>query len=68
MTRHEKRVTVPLSADEFEALSKSAQQDYRHPREQARYLLRRILFSEPVMSAERTTQSIVANRPTPVQI
>lgn len=40
------RITVPLSKDEFEALRTAAQTDYRHPREQARYLLRSILLGE----------------------
>lgn len=38
------RITVPLSLEEFEALRESAQQDYRHPREQARFLLRHLLL------------------------
>lgn len=41
------RITVPLSRDEFEALRNSAFRDYRHPREQARYLLRCLLLGEP---------------------
>lgn len=40
------RITVPLSKEEFEALRTAAQTDYRHPREQARYLLRIILLGE----------------------
>lgn len=40
------RITVPLSQDEFEALRNLAFRDYRHPREQARFLLRHILLGE----------------------
>lgn len=45
MTDRYARITVPLSKEEFEALMNSAQQDYRHPREQARFLLRNLLLS-----------------------
>jgi hypothetical protein len=38
------RITVPLSQDEFYALRDVALREYRHPREQARYLLRRFLL------------------------
>lgn len=34
------RITVPLGSDEFIALRESATGSYRHPRDQARYLLR----------------------------
>ena len=37
------RITVPLSKDEFVALRDKAMSEYRHPREQARYLLRAAL-------------------------
>ncbi|MBX2997779.1 MAG: hypothetical protein KF893_04660 [Caldilineaceae bacterium] len=37
------RITVPLAKDEFDALREKASKDYRHPREQARYLLRAAL-------------------------
>lgn len=40
------RITVPLSRKEFEALRDTARNEYRHPREQARYLLRSILLGE----------------------
>lgn len=35
-----RRITVPLGRDEWEKLRILAAQDYRHPREQARYILR----------------------------
>ena len=34
------RITVPLSREEFDALAYAAGSGYRHPRDQARYLLR----------------------------
>lgn len=37
---HFTRITVPLGKDEFHALRENADREYRHPREQARYLLR----------------------------
>lgn len=37
---HYTRITVPLGKDEFQALRESSDREYRHPREQARYLLR----------------------------
>lgn len=40
------RITVPLSKQEFTALQASAQQEYRHPRDQARFLLRSILLRD----------------------
>jgi hypothetical protein len=40
------RITVPLSREEFSALQASAQQEYRHPRDQARFLLRSILLRD----------------------
>lgn len=63
------RITVPLSKQEWEALRDASQQEYRHPREQARYLLRRVLFGESVPSTSLSAiQHTVANRPTPEQI
>ena len=47
MTLNEfRRITVPLGRDEWERLREAAQSDYRHPREQARYLLRLMLFND----------------------
>jgi hypothetical protein len=40
------RITVPLSRDEFFALRAAAGKEYRHPREQARWLLRQVLMQE----------------------
>jgi len=45
------RITVPLGREEFDALRESAKQDYRHPREQARYLLRKLLLGTYEQSA-----------------
>jgi hypothetical protein len=41
------RVNVPLSRDEFAALSKAAQRDLRPIRDHARYLLRGLLADPP---------------------
>lgn len=49
------RITVPLSQDEFEALRESAQQDYRHPREQARFLLRSLLLRTSSQAANKNS-------------
>lgn len=38
------RITVPLSKDEFEALRDAASREYRHPREQARFILHQVLL------------------------
>lgn len=35
------RITIPVSTEELEALRKLADRDMRHPRDQARYILRR---------------------------
>lgn len=40
------RIYVPLGRDEFIALRESAENSYRHPRDQARYLLRLALGLE----------------------
>ena len=42
------RVSVPLTIEEREQLRLSAQKALRHPREQARYILRSVLLGEQV--------------------
>lgn len=37
------KIYVPLSEEEFVALRHASQLEYRHPREQARYLLRKAM-------------------------
>ena len=37
---HFTRITVPLGKDEFHALRVASDREYRHPRDQARHLLR----------------------------
>ncbi|CAN5772196.1 hypothetical protein BH10CHL1_BH10CHL1_24360 [soil metagenome] len=49
------RITVPLSREEFEALRDSAQLDYRHPRDQARHLLRSLLLKTNSQSANKNS-------------
>ena len=34
------RISIPLGKDEYAALLKAAMSEYRHPRDQARYLVR----------------------------
>lgn len=46
------RIYLPLSKAEFKALQDRARQDYRHPREQARFILRGALFGESIPSTD----------------
>lgn len=38
-----RRITVPLGRDEWQRLTTAADQEYRHPRDQARFILRQAL-------------------------
>lgn len=58
MSNQYTRISVPLSQEEFIALSESARQEFRHPRDQARYLLRKILLGN--------TDETPASGPTPM--
>lgn len=67
------RITVPLSRQEFEALYQAAIIDYRHPRDQARFILRSVLLSEQsqesknpltVSLPERTVNGFAVSQPT----
>jgi hypothetical protein len=40
------RITVPLGEDEHYALLKAAMSNYRHPRDQARMILRQVLIGQ----------------------
>ena len=42
-----KRITLVLGRDEWERLRHVAERDYRHPRDQARVILRRVLIDDP---------------------
>lgn len=61
------RITVALSKDEFTALRETAAKEYRHPREQARWLLRQVLgiAEHPVTETQngigRARQDTVTN-------
>lgn len=46
MSRNDKRIVVPLSPDEFLALRRLADSTYRHPRDEARLIIRRALLGE----------------------
>ena len=41
------RISVPLSRDEYAALFGAAEREYRHPRDQARAILRAALLRDP---------------------
>lgn len=43
MVRHA-RIQVPLSREEYLALYQAAEREYRHPRDQARAILRAVLL------------------------
>jgi len=45
------RINVPLSDEEAQAIIKMAEAQYRHPREQARYLLREALIHHGLLNA-----------------
>lgn len=53
------RITVPLSKDEFCRLRDIAMQEYRHPRDHARWLLRNALGM-----GEQTTENKNGDTPT----
>lgn len=44
MTDRFTRISVPLSRDEYTALFRAADREYRHPRDQARAILRAALL------------------------
>lgn len=56
------RITIPLSADEFFALRNIAEKDYRHPRDQARFILRSVLLSDDIKGNENTGAMVVEAR------
>jgi hypothetical protein len=56
------RITVPLSQDEFYKLREVAAREYRHPREQARYLLRCILLDDGATKDNTSTVSLEPER------
>ena len=56
------RITVPLSKQEFEALYQSARTDYRHPREQARYILRLALLGAQTQESKNPLTATLAER------
>lgn len=58
------RITVPLSYNEFVALSQSAQCDLRHPRDQARHILRQALgLTETEQESKRDNAGATGNQP-----
>jgi len=59
------RITVPLSREELNALRDAADREYRHPRDQARYLVRQALgLAEKPPAAEKhngAAQAVTGN-------
>lgn len=48
------RIVVPLSREELNALRDAADREYRHPRDQARYLVRQALgLTEKLPNGEK---------------
>lgn len=54
------KLQVWLSTSEWEALRSVAQRQYRHPREQARYIIRHALLGDADKSATDTTGTLTA--------
>jgi plasmid stability protein len=54
------RITVPLSKEEFFALRNSAANQYRHPRDQARHILRMALLGEQKSATNENTGAAAA--------
>ena len=49
-----RRITVPLGRDEWQRLTTAADQEYRHPRDQARFILRQALgLTEKLPNGEK---------------
>lgn len=57
-----RRIYVPMSLDEFEALQQMAERDTRPPRDQARFLLRQILLGHHLVT-ENTPDAPTKNEP-----
>ncbi len=71
MEKQYARISIHLSKDEFIALSKSAQEDLRPPRDHARYLLRRVLLGEhsvPDVAEKSATTTQLPTGTTPEHI
>lgn len=47
------RITIPVTVEEREALRRLAHQELRDPREQARHILRSVLFGGGVANVDR---------------
>jgi hypothetical protein len=50
------QISVPMDEQEYQALIKMAQQDYRHPRGQMRYLLREEAFRRHLIWTSQNEQ------------
>lgn len=60
-----RRIYVPLSKEEFIALQEKAQCSYRHPRDQARYILRSVLLGDAEPAGDVLTSEVIAPVCTP---
>ncbi len=60
------RISITLNSEETAALIESARMDYRHPREQVRYMVRLELERRGLLAAvgsEQATANEVSNEP-----
>lgn len=55
------RITVPLSREELNALRDAADREYRHPRDQARYLVRQALGLTSEEKHNGAAQAVTGN-------
>lgn len=53
-----KSINIPLDQREFDALYAVSQRDLRHPREQARYILRTVLFADNPENSKTATSEL----------
>lgn len=51
------RISIPLGKDEYAALLEAAMSEYRHPRDQARAILRKVLIGNEVEEKHNGTGS-----------
>ncbi len=52
------RINIPLSPQEFEALRNVSQSQLRHPRDQARVILRNALLGQSNLASSGNTESV----------
>lgn len=52
-------INIPLTTEELNALLSAAQREYRHPRDQARYILRQALLGDHEQATTPAPQLLV---------